>query len=68
MKTAKEAMKMWKDAIDAMYEAGSELAGVKLFGSLKDDEERRTFDEVYRICDETINAYERIAFGGEDEE
>ena len=59
---------MWKDAIDAMYNAGSELASVKLFGSFKDGEERRAFEEMYRICDESINAYERIAFGGEDED
>ena len=64
---AQEAMRKWQDAVDAMYEAGSELGFAVGFKKYENDEERDALNEVFRICDRVISFYEREAFGDGDE-
>lgn len=68
MTAAQKAMKMWQDAIDAMYEAGSELGFVVSFKKYENDEERNAINEVFRICDKVISVYEREAFEDDEED
>ena len=68
MTAAQEAMKKWQDAIDAMYEAGSELGFVVGFKKYENDEERSEIKEIFRICDRVISFYEHEAFGAEEDD
>ena len=66
--TCKEAMEKWREAVKEMYEAGSELGlavGLKKYES---EEEHAELDKMFSICDRVISAYEREAYGDEEEE
>ena len=65
---AQEAMRKWQDAVDTMYEAGSELGFAVGFKKYENDEERDALNEVFRICDRVIAVYEREAFGAEEDD
>ena len=65
--TARDAIKKWRDAVNTMYEAGSELGLAVSLGRYENDAERVELNEMFRVCDKVISAYEREAFGDEED-